>query len=64
MVQWYQISSAEAVSKQNSDQAHGLTAVEAQRRRTVGDALEDLDDVQNVYANLDVTDEVMAELDD
>mgnify|MGYP006170747741 CR=1 FL=1 len=26
------------------------------------DALEDLDDVQNVYANFDVSDEVMAEL--
>jgi YebC/PmpR family DNA-binding regulatory protein len=28
------------------------------------DVLEDLDDVQNVYANLDVSDEVMAELED
>ena len=27
------------------------------------EALEDLDDVQNVYANFDVPDEVMAELD-
>ena len=27
------------------------------------DALEDLDDVQNVYANFDVSDEVLAELD-
>ncbi|MGN6523536.1 MAG: YebC/PmpR family DNA-binding transcriptional regulator, partial [Actinomycetes bacterium] len=27
------------------------------------DALEDCDDVQNVYANFDVSDEVMAELD-
>lgn len=26
------------------------------------DALEDCDDVQNVYANFDVTDEVMAEV--
>ena len=34
MVQWHQISNSEAVSKQNSDQAHGLTAVEVQRRRT------------------------------
>ena len=28
------------------------------------DALEDADDVQNVYANVDISDEVMAELDD
>ena len=27
------------------------------------DALEDLDDVQNVFANFDVPDEVLAELD-
>ena len=27
------------------------------------DALEDCDDVQNVFANFDVSDEVMAELD-
>ncbi|HEY5553581.1 MAG TPA: YebC/PmpR family DNA-binding transcriptional regulator, partial [Cellulomonas sp.] len=27
------------------------------------DALEDSDDVQNVYANFDASDEVMAELD-
>ena len=27
------------------------------------DVLEDLDDVQNVYANFDVSDEVMEELD-
>ena len=27
------------------------------------DALEDLDDVQNVYANFDVSDEIMEELD-
>jgi transcriptional/translational regulatory protein YebC/TACO1 len=27
------------------------------------DALEDLDDVQNVYANFDVADEVMEQLD-
>jgi transcriptional/translational regulatory protein YebC/TACO1 len=27
------------------------------------DALEDLDDVQNVYANFDVSDDVLAELD-
>lgn len=27
------------------------------------DALEDLDDVQNVFSNVDVSDEVMAELD-
>jgi transcriptional/translational regulatory protein YebC/TACO1 len=27
------------------------------------DALEDSDDVQNVYANFDVSDEIMAELD-
>ena len=27
------------------------------------DALEDLDDVQNVFANFDVSDEVMAQLD-
>jgi transcriptional/translational regulatory protein YebC/TACO1 len=28
------------------------------------DALEDSDDVQNVYANFDASDEVMAELED
>ena len=28
------------------------------------DALEDLDDVQNVFANFDVSDEVLAQLDD
>ena len=28
------------------------------------DALEDSDDVQNVYANVDVADEVLAELDE
>ena len=28
------------------------------------DALEDLDDVQNIFANFDVSDEVMAELED
>ena len=27
------------------------------------DVLEDLDDVQNIFANFDVSDEVMAELD-
>ena len=27
------------------------------------DVLEDLDDVQNLYANFDVSDEIMAELD-
>jgi transcriptional/translational regulatory protein YebC/TACO1 len=27
------------------------------------DALEDLDDVQNVYANFDVSDEIMAAID-
>ena len=30
----------------------------------VVDALEDCDDVQNVYSNADVSDEVMAELDE
>lgn len=28
------------------------------------DALEDSDDVQNVYTNVDISDEVLAELDD
>jgi transcriptional/translational regulatory protein YebC/TACO1 len=28
------------------------------------DALEDLDDVQNVFANFDVSDDVMAQLED
>ncbi|MDR0481769.1 MAG: YebC/PmpR family DNA-binding transcriptional regulator [Cellulomonadaceae bacterium] len=36
----------------------------ARRAMRVIDALEDLDDVQNVYANLDISDEVMAQLDD
>lgn len=35
---------------------------EAERLLELLDALEDSDDVQNVYANLDVSDEVMAEL--
>ncbi|HNM97394.1 MAG TPA: YebC/PmpR family DNA-binding transcriptional regulator [Marmoricola sp.] len=42
----------------------GLEADGARKVFRLIDALEDLDDVQNVYANLDVTDEVMAELDD
>jgi transcriptional/translational regulatory protein YebC/TACO1 len=34
------------------------------RRRVMGliDALEDLDDVQNVYSNVDIPDEVLAQL--
>lgn len=40
-----------------------LDAEAAQKVFKLIDALEDCDDVQNVYANFDVSDEVMAELD-
>lgn len=39
-----------------------LDAETAKKVFTLIDALEDLDDVQNVYSNADVTDEVMAQL--
>jgi YebC/PmpR family DNA-binding regulatory protein len=41
-----------------------LDADGARRMIRVVDALEDCDDVQNVYSNADVSDEVMAELED
>ena len=37
-----------------------LTGREAEATLRLLDALEDLDDVQNVYANFDITDEEMA----
>ena len=40
-----------------------LDAETAQKVFTLIDALEDCDDVQNVYSNADVSDEVLAELD-
>ena len=39
-----------------------LDAETAKKVFTLIDALEDLDDVQNVFTNADVTDEVMAQL--
>jgi transcriptional/translational regulatory protein YebC/TACO1 len=38
-----------------------LTGSEAERMLRLADSLEDLDDVQNFYANFDISDEVMAE---
>jgi len=35
---------------------------EAERMLRLSDALEDLDDVQNVYANFDISDEEMARI--
>jgi transcriptional/translational regulatory protein YebC/TACO1 len=39
-----------------------LTGSEAESMLRVSDALEDLDDVQNVYANFDISEEEMARL--
>jgi len=39
-----------------------LTGSEAERMLRLADSLEDLDDVQNFYANFDISEEVMAEL--
>jgi len=38
-----------------------LTGSEAERMLRLADSLEDLDDVQNFYANFDISEEVMAE---
>ena len=46
------------VSMQPSTTVH-LAGSEAETMLRVADALEDLDDVQNVYANFDISDEEM-----
>ncbi|MFC6012493.1 YebC/PmpR family DNA-binding transcriptional regulator [Nocardia lasii] len=54
-------------SAESGFQASVLVAVDAEGARKVFklvDALEDSDDVQNVYTNVDISDEVAAELDD
>ncbi|MDG2089849.1 MAG: YebC/PmpR family DNA-binding transcriptional regulator [Gammaproteobacteria bacterium] len=40
-----------------------LDAVDAEKLMNVVDSLEDLDDVQNVYSNANISDEVLAQLD-
>ena len=39
-----------------------LEGPEAERMLSVADALEDLDDVQSVYANFDISEEEMARI--
>jgi YebC/PmpR family DNA-binding regulatory protein len=52
---------AEITMKPSAEAA--LPAGESGRLRSLLDALEDLDDVQNVFTNVDVPDDVLAELD-
>jgi len=40
-----------------------LDAENAEKLMNVVDSLEDLDDVQNVYSNANISDEVLAQLD-
>jgi transcriptional/translational regulatory protein YebC/TACO1 len=40
-----------------------LNAEDAEKMLKLIDRLEDLDDVQNVYSNADISDEIMASLD-
>ena len=53
---------AEADIRMEPSTTVSLEGKEAETMLDVADALEDLDDVQNVYANFDITEEEMARI--
>ena len=53
---------AEADIRMEPSTTVSLEGKEAETMLNVADALEDLDDVQNVYANFDITEEEMARI--
>ena len=56
------MSTGAEVTMLASTEVH-LDAIDAEKLMNVVDSLEDLDDVQNVYSNANISDEVLAQLD-
>ena len=56
------LSTGAEVTMLASTEVH-LDAIDAEKLMNVVDSLEDLDDVQNVYSNANISDEVLAQLD-